>query len=114
MGEIGGPASRRGTGHRLALWTVSRLRQIALAAKTEMLLRFQLRHPEQEAEHVQPVATRESGKLGEGFGNEGRSLVRPTLAARFIALRPPLPARGCARPPASCAGQKIAPKNIIF
>jgi hypothetical protein len=79
-----------------------------------MLLRLQLRHPEQETEQVQLVTPRQPGKVGHGFGNEGSRLVRPTLAARFIALRTPLPARGCARPPASCAGQKTAPNNRVF
>src|SRR6202011_4224730 len=72
-----------------------------------MLLGLQLRHPEQEAEHVQLVATRQSGMVGDGFGDKGHSLVRPALPAWFIALRTPLPARGCARPPTSCAGQEI-------
>src|ERR1700730_16885945 len=79
-----------------------------------MLLRLQLRHPEQEAEQLQLVATRQSGQARHAFPNEGRGLVRPTLPAWLFALRSPLPARGGAHLPASCAGEELNPMSCLF
>jgi hypothetical protein len=62
----------------------TRLRQTPLAAKPEALLGFQLRHPEQEAQHLEPVAPRQPRQIGRGLGNEGRGLIRPTIQTRFI------------------------------
>ena len=45
-----------------------------------MFLRFELRHPEQEVEHVELVASRQPGQLGSGLRYEGRGLVPPALA----------------------------------
>jgi len=67
-----------------------------------MLLGFELRHPKQEAEHVELVASRQPGQLGNGLGNDGRGLVRASLACWFIA---PPPALMRARPPATAFGQ---------
>jgi hypothetical protein len=38
--------------------------KLVLAAKPEVFLRFQLRHPEQMAEHVELVTPRQPGKIG--------------------------------------------------
>ena len=51
-------------------------RQVPFAAKSQMFLGFQLRHPEQEAEHVELVASRQPGQLDNGLRNEGCRLVR--------------------------------------
>ena len=69
-----------------------------------MFLGFELRHPEQEAEHVELVASRQPGQLGNGLGNDGRGLVRASLACWFIA---PPPALMRARPPATAFGQPV-------
>jgi hypothetical protein len=68
-------------------------RQIPFAAKPQMFLGLQLRHPGQEPEHIEFVASRQPGQLGNGFRNDGRSLLRATLACCFIAprLSPPGP-----------------------
>jgi hypothetical protein len=79
-----------------------------------MLFRLQLRHPKQEAEQVELVAPRQSRKVGHGVGNEGDGLFRPTLPAWLFALRSPLPARGGAHLPASCAGEELNPMSCLF
>ena len=53
--------------------------QGALAAKPQMLLGFQLRHPEQEAEHVELVTPRQPGQVRGGLCNKGRSLIPAAL-----------------------------------
>jgi hypothetical protein len=73
-----------------------------------------LRHPKQKAEQVQLVAPRQSRKVGHGFANEGDGLLRPTLPAWLFALRSPLPARGGAHLPASCAGEELNPMSCLF
>jgi len=83
------------------------LRESGLAAKPDVFLGFQLRHPQEMAEHLQPMALRQPGQLGNGFRDECRGLVRPTIAARFIGARKPIFASGCAAPPvAFFLGQK--------
>lgn len=44
-----------------------------------MFLSFQLRHPKQEIEHVELVASRQPGQLGNGLRNEGNRLIRTAL-----------------------------------
>ncbi len=44
-----------------------------------MLDGFQLRHPEQEAEHVELMAPRQPGKVGGGLSDEGCGLIRAAL-----------------------------------
>ena len=72
-----------------------------------MLLRFQLRHPEHEAEHVELVAARQTGEIRHGLGNEGGGLVRAAVLQWVFGSRTPAPALLCARPPAARFGQKI-------
>ena len=79
-----------------------------------MLLRFQLRHPEHEAEHVELVAARQTGEIRHGLGNEGSSLVRPALFGWLKGFRTPAPALMRARPPAVCLGQKEYPISRIM
>ena len=52
-----------------------------LAAKPQVFLRFQPRHPEQMAQHVELVAPRQLGEISGCFGDEGRGLVRSALLA---------------------------------
>jgi hypothetical protein len=63
-----------------------------------VFLGFQLRHPQEMAEHLQPMALRQPGQVG---------FVRSTIAARLIGARLPIFASGCAAPPvAFFLGQK--------
>jgi hypothetical protein len=72
-----------------------------------VLLGFQLRHPQEVAEHLKPMPLRQQGQVGGGFRNECRGLVRSAIAARFIGARLPIFASGCAAPPvAFLLGQK--------
>src|SRR5665647_3283900 len=82
-------------------------RQGPFATKPQMFLGFQLRHPEQEAKHVELVASRQPGQLGNGLRNQGRGLIRPALARRFIASRTPPPALMRTRPPTPTLDQKL-------
>jgi hypothetical protein len=41
-----------------------------------VFLGFQLRHPQEMAEHVEPMPLRQPGQFRGGFGNECRGLVR--------------------------------------
>jgi hypothetical protein len=82
-------------------------RQIALAAKPDVFVRFEQYHPEQMAEHIEPMAPRQPSKVGSSLRNQGRSLIRTALAAWFIGSRTSPLARGWTRPPAPCLGQKI-------
>jgi hypothetical protein len=75
-----------------------------------MFFRFQLRHPQEMAEHLEPMPLRQPGQIGGGFRDEGRGLVRPTIAARLIGPRRLVFASGCAAPPvAFFLGQKLHP-----
>jgi hypothetical protein len=75
-----------------------------------VFLGFQLRHPQEMAEHRQPMPLRQPGQVGGGLRNKGRGLVRSTIAARLIGARLPIFASGCAAPPvAFFLGQKLHP-----
>ena len=54
-----------------------------------MFLGFELRHPEQEAKHVELVASRQPGQLGNGLRNDGRASSGPPSPAGSSLL--PLP-----------------------
>ena len=79
-----------------------------------MLLGFELRHPEQEVEHIEPVASRQPGQFGNGLRNDRRGLLRPALARWFIALWAPSLALMLARPPVSAFGQPLNPMPGII
>jgi hypothetical protein len=80
-----------------------------------MFLGFQLRHPQEMAEHLKPMALRQPGQIGRGFRNECRGLIRPAIAARLIGSGRPIFASGCARPPvAFFLGQKLHPTLLLF
>jgi hypothetical protein len=80
-----------------------------------VFLGFQLRHPQEMAEHLKPMALRQPGQIGHGFRNECRGLIRPTIAARLIGSGRPIFASGCARPPvAFFLGQKLHPTLRLF
>jgi hypothetical protein len=75
-----------------------------------VFLGFQLRHPQEMAEHLKPMALRQPGQIGHGFRNECRGLIRPAIAARLIGSGRPIFASGRARPPvAFFLGQKLHP-----
>ena len=65
-------------------------RQLALAAKPQALFRLELRHAEQMAEDLEPMALGEFGQFGNGLRDEGHGLVRAALPNRFIRWRSPL------------------------
>ena len=90
----------------------SNLGQLPLAAQPDPLLGFQLRHLEQRHEDAKLVAPRQQGQIGDGFRDEARGLIRPALPGRIIDWRRADPARGRARPPASCLGQKDPPNPV--
>jgi hypothetical protein len=73
-----------------------------------VFLCFQLRHSEQEAEHVELVLPRQPGQVGGGLCNKGCGLIRAALPAWLIGSRTPRLALICARPSAPCFGQKLA------
>jgi hypothetical protein len=52
------------------------------------------------------VLPRDPSQLGDGFRNECRGLVRPAIPHGIIGSRTPIPALGCAGPPAPCLSQK--------
>ena len=50
-----------------------------LAPGTQALFRLELRHAEQMAEHLQPVALRQLDQFGNGLRNEGHGLIGAAL-----------------------------------
>ena len=67
-------------------------RQLALAAQPQALFGLELRHAEQMAEDLEPVALGEFGQFGNGLRDEGHGLVRAALPNRLIRWRSPIPA----------------------
>ncbi len=59
--------------------TSERLRQFMLAAQPQIFFGFQFRHPEQMAEHFEPVAVRQPNQVGRGFRDEGSRFIRAAL-----------------------------------
>jgi hypothetical protein len=53
---------------------------------------FQLRHSEQMAEDLEPVALGKFGQFGNGLGDEGHGLVGAALLTGLIRLISPIPA----------------------
>jgi hypothetical protein len=63
------------------------------APGAQPFFRLELRHAEQVAEHLQPMALRQFDEFGNGFRDEGHSLVRAALLApiggMFLGWRSP-------------------------
>jgi hypothetical protein len=59
------------------------LREPGFAAKPDVFLRFQLRHPQEMAEHFEPMVLRQPGQIGHGFGDKLRGLIPPAIAGRL-------------------------------
>jgi hypothetical protein len=75
-----------------------------------VFLGFQLRHPQQTTEHLEPMALRQPGQIGDGFRNVSRGLVRTAIAAWFIGAQMSIFASGYAPPPvAFLLGQESHP-----
>lgn len=73
----------------------------SVCCQPKVFLRFELRHPEQEIERVELVASRQPGQFGSSLRNESRGLVRLMV---IIFGRRPLPC--CARDRRPGLGQK--------
>ena len=58
-------------------------RQLVLAPGAQAFFRLELRHAEQMAEHLQPVALRQLDQFGNGLRNEGHGLVGAALLTSF-------------------------------
>ncbi len=58
---------------------VTASRQLALAAKSDVLLGFQLRHLEQPHQHAKPVTPRHPREVGDRLSNEDGGLVRSAI-----------------------------------
>lgn len=63
-----------------------------LAPGPQPLFGLELRHPEQMAEHFQPVALRQLDQFGNGLGDEGYGLIRTALTTSFMGWRFPISA----------------------
>ena len=82
-------------------------RQLLLAAQPQIFLRLKFGHPQQMAEHLEPVASRQPDQIGRIFRDEGCGFVRPTLPARFVVSRTAPLARRCALAASLCFAQMI-------
>jgi hypothetical protein len=100
-----GPGVRRDDAEGAVLRATSR--QLALAAQPQPLFGFELHHPEQVAQDLQPVAPGQFAQIGNSLRDEGHGLVRAALPTLFIGWRSPIPARSLALPAAPCLAQKI-------
>jgi hypothetical protein len=85
-------------------------RQLVLAPGAQAFLCLELRHAEQMAQHLQPVALRQLDQFGDGLRDEGHGLVRAALLTSFsdsfLGWRRPTLARSLLLPAASCLTQK--------
>ena len=79
--------------------------QLALAPGAQPFFRLELRHSEQMAEHLEPVAFRQLDQFGNSLGDEGHGLVRAALLTPLIGGRCPNLARSCALPAAPSLAQ---------
>jgi hypothetical protein len=101
------PAVAKGAGRNE---TAQASRKPGFAAQPDVFVGFQLRHPQQTAEHLEPMALRQPGQIGDGFRDKPRGLIGPAIAARLIGAPGPIFASGYARPPvAFFLGQKQYP-----
>ena len=58
-------------------------RKLVFAPGAQAFFRLELRHAEQMAEHLEPMALRQLDQFGNGLGNEGHGLVGAALLASF-------------------------------
>ena len=58
-------------------------RQLVLAPGAQAFLCLELRHAEQMAQHLQPVALRQLDQFGDGLRDEGHGLIRAALLTSF-------------------------------
>jgi hypothetical protein len=80
-----------------------------------VFLGFQLRHPQEVTEHLEPVALRQQGQIGDVLCDERRGLIGSAIADGFIGARRPIFANGCAPPPvAFFLGQELHPTFCLF
>ena len=84
-------------------------RQLALAAKPDMFLGFELGHRKQMDEKIKPVAAGKPDKVRERLADEGRSLVRPPFFGQLIDPQTANPFQRRALPPSFCFGQNLHP-----
>jgi hypothetical protein len=63
------PAVAKGAGRNE---TVLPSRKPGFAAQPDVFVGFQLRHPQQTAEHLEPMALRQPGQIGDGFRDKSR------------------------------------------
>jgi hypothetical protein len=83
--------------------------QLALAAKPDMFLRFELGHCKQMDKKFEPMAAGEPDKIRERLADEGRSLVRPPFLRQLVDSQTANPFQRCALPPSLCFGQNLHP-----
>jgi len=106
------PAVAKGAGRNE---TVLPSRKPGFAAQPDVFVGFQLRHPQETAEHLEPMALRQPGQIGDGFRDKSRGLIGPAIAARLIGAPGPIFASGYARPPvAFFLGQKPTSDVVSF
>jgi hypothetical protein len=49
-----------------------------------VFLRFQLRHPQEMAKHIEPMTLCQPGEVGNYFPDKHRSVIWPAVAMRLI------------------------------
>jgi hypothetical protein len=60
------------------------LRELWFVAKPDVFLRFQLRHPQEMAKHIEPMTLCQPGEVGNYFPDKHRSVIWPAVAMRLI------------------------------
>ena len=81
-------------------------RKLPLAAQSQTLFRFELRHGEQMPEDFELVALGQFDQIGNSLRDEGHGLVRAALPIGVFCSRSAIPARSCALPAAPSLTQK--------
>src|ERR1700676_1668448 len=98
---------------KLDLSPVSLSRYLPLAAQPDALFGFHLRHLEQPDQHAELVTPRHPRQSGDALRDEDCSLLRPAILHQIIVSRTAIPARGWARSPPPCLGQKLRPVGVF-
>jgi hypothetical protein len=76
-----------------------------------VFLRFQLRHPQEMAEHFEPMVLRQPGQIGHGFGDKRRGLIPPpSPGGSPVREGRSLPADACLRRSTFFLAKKLHPK----